>query len=260
MTVDTWGPPSKYDRFTAGKCRKPPERLSCLTPHLITEETVAHSPTICWGVKVQPKSRIPHSSCILFSIHKRWGSSRIRQNRCECGCSGSREGEGLCYSTNCLFFPLQGPAREWAYTNSNQWPGILGIYVAILEEDDPLPCLRDQASPTLLGLASSSPCLPFCLYGQCPHLFQPFPQTSLLLPHKNCHIPPPIQLAKRANSNLGRPVYGHRGFHLEAGRYHLSKPQSPFRIQLKSHSILQESPLISSHVRHLASHHPFPVG
>lgn len=157
MTVDTWGPPSKYDRFTAGKCRKPPERLSCLTPHLITEETVAHSPTICWGVKVQPKSRIPHSSCILFSIHKRWGSSRIRQNRCECGCSGSREGEGLCYSTNCLFFPLQGPAREWAYTNSNQWPGILGIYVAILEEDDPLPCLRDQASPTLLGLLVPPP-------------------------------------------------------------------------------------------------------
>lgn len=52
---------------------------------------------------------------------------------------------------NC-FFSSREPAKERAGTNSDQWPGHLGIYMALLEKDDLLSFLKDQG-PILPGLA-----------------------------------------------------------------------------------------------------------
>lgn len=65
-------PPSKYHKFTAGKSRKAPKRLPCPNPQLPSKWKLI-APQYGGKGRATPEVWFSHSSCILFSIQRRWG-------------------------------------------------------------------------------------------------------------------------------------------------------------------------------------------
>lgn len=183
---------SKYHRFVPEKNRKALEKLFYPTSHLIIEGMVLCSLTICSGVKLQSES-----FCFIFSIHKRWGSSRSWQNKCKMDAMGAGKERVPCYSVDCPFLPPEIQPRD-AQIQIQAGGLIFSKACGYLEKNDPF-CLRGQAS-TMFGLAFSTD---FCLCtNQCPHFFQPFHQITFFLPCRNGHIPPSILSTKKANQGL----------------------------------------------------------
>lgn len=109
-----------------------------------------------------------------------------------------------------------------------------------------------QAGSILPGL--TQPLIPpaLCLHCQHPHLFQ-----LDIRPDSSLHTGTTINsVSQEVNSDLEEPVS--MGLKLVDFTIQITC-QSPFRIQLKFHSFLQEASLTSSVFRHLGSPHSFQV-
>lgn len=137
------------------------------------------------------------------------------------------------------------------------WP--LGLDMVISEENDPLSCLRDQAGPTLPGLAQSL---------TLPSLLPPWPTSPPFPTLPSDQLPPsPQELSHTTIHSVSQEsklrlrkasVYGYRRFQREAGSFRLSQTPLNLPSEFSSNPIpSSKKPLSYPHVfRHLRSPPP----
>lgn len=209
-----------------------------------TRGATFHSAKTHWGRTLRPESSFSHSSFILFSVHKRWAPPEADRMWIEW-----EQGKGRSTTVPPAFFFPQGIqlGDEQVQTQTSglafrdAWGCFEGGWLTLLPQGP------GQSHPSW-AYSPPRPALPSASMAKVPNssnlAIRPAPSFSIVT--VTPHFPFSWPREQTQVYNLGRPIYGHRGFQTEAVRYHLSKSPSRFRILLKLPSFLQQAFLISS--------------